>query len=221
MTQIAIDGPAGSGKSTVAKILARKLGYIYLDTGAMYRAVTYHALLKNIDLACESALRNLVDDIVISFEGERVLVNGLDCTDAIRTPEVTKNVSKVAMDAYVRQQMVARQQTIAGEQSVIMDGRDIGTHVLPKAPYKFFLVASSRERARRRLIDFNANGYQMSLDEMVEDIERRDKLDSEREHAPLKQAHDAILIDTTQLDIEGVVLKIMSYIHLDEKSVSS
>lgn len=219
MTQIAIDGPAGSGKSTVAKILARKLGYIYLDTGAMYRAVTYHALLENIDLACKSALQKLVDQITISFVGERVFINGLDCTDAIRTPEVTKDVSKVAMDAYVRQQMVARQQAIAGEENVIMDGRDIGTHVLPKASYKFFLVASSEERARRRLVDFDASGYQMTLGEMIEDIERRDKLDSEREHAPLKQASDAILIDTTQLDIEGVILKIMSYIHQKEKSV--
>jgi len=219
LTQIAIDGPAGSGKSTVAKILAQKLGYIYLDTGAMYRAVTYHALLANTDMESKDALKKLVDQIEIKFVGERVFANGSDCTEAIRTPDVTKNVSKVAMDAYVRRQMVARQQAIAGEENVIMDGRDIGTHVLPNASYKFFLIASSEERAKRRLADFGAQGYQMSLSEMIEDIERRDKLDSEREHAPLKQAVDAILIDTTQLDIEGVVFKIMSYMHLEEEGV--
>ena len=208
--QIAIDGPAGSGKSTVAKIIAQKLNITYLDTGAMYRAVTFQALKESLDLNDSASLKALVDQIVLEISLDEIKVNGVDCTDAIRTPEVTQNVSYVAKDAYVREKMVDLQQKIAGNQSVVMDGRDIASHVLPNAKFKYFLVASSEERAKRRIVDLKAKGFDVSLQEMIEDIEARDKIDQEREAAPLKQAPDAVLIDTTKLTIDQVVAKIIN-----------
>lgn len=208
--QIAIDGPAGSGKSTVAKIIAQKLNITYLDTGAMYRAVTFQALKESLDLNDSASLKALVDQIVLEISLDEIKVNGVDCTDAIRTPEVTQNVSYVAKDAYVREKMVDLQQKIAGNQSVVMDGRDIASHVLPNAKFKYFLVASSEERAKRRIVDLKAKGFDVSLQEMIEDIEARDKIDQEREAAPLKQAPDAVLIDTTKLTIDQVVTKIIN-----------
>ncbi len=211
--QIAIDGPAGSGKSTVAKIIAKKMNIVYLDTGAMYRAVTYNALKAKINLEDDLALRKIVDHICIDFEQEKVLIDHQNCTDEIRTPEVTNHVSIVARNAYVRSQMVIRQREIAKGKSVVMDGRDIGTCVLPQADFKFFLIASAEERAKRRLADFEAKGHKMSLEKMITEIECRDKIDSEREVAPLKMATDAIKIDTTALNIEQVVNTILEYVH--------
>ena len=208
--QIAIDGPAGSGKSTVAKIVAERLNITYLDTGAMYRAVTFEAINKGIDLNDSEALKHLVDQIDLKITFDSICVNGVDCTEAIRTPEVTQNVSYVAKDAYVRAKMVALQQKIAGNQSVVMDGRDIATHVLPNAPYKYFLVATSIERAKRRIIDLKAKGFNITIEEMVADIEARDRIDQERETAPLVQAEDAKLIDTTSLKIDDVVQCILA-----------
>ncbi|GAU76991.1 (d)CMP kinase [Fusibacter sp. 3D3] len=214
--QIAIDGPAGSGKSTVAKIVAERLNITYLDTGAMYRAVTLEALNKHIDLNDSQALRVLVDQLDLQITVDRIRVNGVDCTEAIRTPAVTQNVSYVAKDAYVRAQMVALQQKIAGNQSVVMDGRDIATHVLPNAAYKYFLVAAIKERAKRRILDLKAKGFDNTIEEMMAEIEARDKIDQERETAPLVQAKDAKCIDTTALTIENVVQYILEDVKKDQ-----
>lgn len=210
--QIAVDGPAGSGKSTVAKAIAKKLNITYMDTGAMYRAVTWFALEEKLELENSKALKDAVDRIDLKITPTQIFVSGIDVSEAIRMPEVSRNVSVVSMDAYVRERMVALQRKIASGQSVIMDGRDIGTVVLPDANYKFFLVADPRERAMRRLLELEAKGVVSSLDEMTEEIIRRDKLDSSRDVSPLRKADDAIEIDTTHLTIQGVVDKILSYI---------
>lgn len=210
--QIAVDGPAGSGKSTVAKAIAKKLNITYMDTGAMYRAVTWFALEEKLELENSKALKDAVDRIDLKITPTQIFVSGIDVSEAIRMPEVSRNVSVVSMDAYVRERMVALQRKIASGQSVIMDGRDIGTVVLPDANYKFFLVADPKERAMRRLLELEAKGVISSLDEMTEEIIRRDKLDSSRDVSPLRKADDAIEIDTTHLTIQGVVDKILSYI---------
>jgi len=218
--QIAIDGPAGSGKSTVAKIIAERLGITYLDTGAMYRAVTLFAIEKGIELKENVYLNEIVDTVSIDFVDHQVLVNGINCSKDIRSERVTKWVSLVSKDPYVRREMVIQQRKIAEGKSVVMDGRDIGTQVLPDAKYKFFLVADINERAKRRLDEQNkqkdAHHSIQSLEEMIEEINRRDIIDSNREIAPLKQAKDAILIDTTAIDIEKVVQKIIEHIDLSE-----
>lgn len=213
--QIAIDGPAGSGKSTVAKLISKRMNITYLDTGAMYRAVTWFALREAIDLADSNALKSLVDRMQLEIKQQSIRVNDEEVTEAIREPIISRNVSVVSMDAYVRSEMVALQRKIASNQPVIMDGRDIGTVVLPNAQYKFFLVADPMERAKRRRIELLDKGYETSLEQLFQEIVLRDKLDSEREVAPLKKAEDAIEIDTTHLDIEGVVSKILSYINLE------
>lgn len=212
--QIAVDGPAGSGKSTVAKRIAEKLNITYLDTGAMYRAVTYKALESKIDLNDVSALKNVVDQMTIQFNQNRIEVDGRDVSEAIRTQNVTLNVSLVSADAYVRAEMVKRQQAIAKGQAVIMDGRDIGTTVLPNAPYKFFLVADPRERARRRLAELTEKGFTGDLEEIVADIIRRDTFDSNREVSPLKKAEDAIEIDTTHMAIDEVIEEILKAVKI-------
>jgi cytidylate kinase len=210
---IAIDGPAAAGKSTVAKMVAKRLSYIYIDTGAMYRALTYRALQQGIELDDEQALISLLKDTYIelrpSHEGQLVLVNGEDVTNVIRSKEVTNAVSFVAKHPLVREEMVARQRALAKNGGVVMDGRDIGTHVLPNAEVKVFLKASVEERARRRHKENIARGFPSDLETLKKEIARRDQLDSEREVAPLKKAEDAIEIDTTSLSIEEVVERIM------------
>lgn len=210
--QIAIDGPAGSGKSTVAKEIAKRLEITYLDTGAMYRAITLAAIRQNVDLQDADDLKAIVDAIDLDITPTHFYIGSEDVTDAIRTPEVTRNVSFVSMDSYVRARMVALQQKIASDKSVIMDGRDIGTVVLPLANYKFFLVADPVERAKRRKLELDVKGYETTLEKLTQEIIARDKLDSEREVSPLKRAEDAIEIDTTYLSIEEVIQKILTYI---------
>ena len=206
---IAIDGPAAAGKSTVAKILAEDYSYLYIDTGAMYRALTYKVLKKNEDLENEAAVKEILSDahieLVPSESGQLVYVNGENVTEQIRSHEVTNSVSIAAKHASVREEMVKRQQDMAVNGRVVMDGRDIGTHVLPNAEVKIFLRASVTERAKRRHEENLSKGFTSDLAQLELEIERRDKLDSEREVAPLKKAEDAVEIDTTSLSIQGVV----------------
>lgn len=203
--QIAVDGPAGSGKSTVAKKIAKALGIVYLDTGAMYRALTYLTLKMGLNPQSEEDMETLLSTMVLEMAPESVTINNEDVTTKIRTPEISRNVSAVAMHLCVRESMKHLQRQIASEQSVIMDGRDIGTNVLPDAPYKFFLVATVEERAKRRFKELEESGYKTDLESLKKEILTRDQLDSEREHAPLLRASDAKLIDTTGLTIDEVV----------------
>lgn len=213
---IAIDGPAAAGKSTVAKIVAKKLSYIYIDTGAMYRALTFKALLNEADLEDELNLYNLLMNTNIelrpSEQGQLVFVDGRDVSMDIRTNEVTNNVSVVSMHKLVREELVKRQQQFASNGGVVMDGRDIGTHVLPKAEVKVFLLASVDERANRRHSENLQKGFESDLEQLKQEIALRDKMDSEREISPLKKAEDAIELDTTSLSIDEVVEKIMSLV---------
>lgn len=211
---IAIDGPAAAGKSTVAKIVAEKLGYIYIDTGAMYRALTLEAINKDIDLDDEISLENVLNNINIDLEqannGQRVIVNGTDVTSKIRSPKVTNSVSHIAKHPNIRKEMVLRQQVFAQEQNIVMDGRDIGTHVLPNANIKFFLIASAEERARRRYEENIKNNIPTNLEKLKQEIEERDQMDSKREVSPLIKASDAIELDTTKLTIHQVVERILT-----------
>lgn len=220
---IAIDGPAAAGKSTVAKIVADKLGYIYIDTGAMYRAVTFQAIREDINLEDEVSLQQLVEKMDIDLriannQTQHVYINDEDVTEQIRTHEVTNNVSIVAKHKHVREEMVARQRVLAKRGGVVMDGRDIGTHVLPDAEVKVFLLASVDERADRRHAENLSKGFESDLEKLKEEIARRDKLDSEREIAPLQKAEDAKEIDTTSLNIDQVVGKIMDLVHQYEET---
>ncbi|MBU8907223.1 (d)CMP kinase [Desertibacillus haloalkaliphilus] len=213
---VAIDGPAGAGKSTVAKLVAKNLSYIYIDTGAMYRALTYCALDRDVDLEDESTLSDLLDKIDITLtasEGEtNVLVNQKDVTNDIRTAEVTNAVSVVSSHKRVREEMVRRQQKLAQGGGTVLDGRDIGTHVLPDAEVKVFLTASVSERAKRRHQENLAKGYPSNLDQLMEEIKLRDERDSNREFAPLKKATDAVEIDSTSLTIDEVVDSILNLV---------
>lgn len=216
---IAIDGPASAGKSTIAKKVAEQLGYIYLDTGAMYRTLTYAALSNEVDLQDEEALHTLLKGIRITFltaenEMQRVFLNDEDVTDSIRSEEVTQNVSLVSSFAKVREEMVARQKSIARSGGVVMDGRDIGTVVLPDAEVKIFMTATAEERALRRYKENIANGMTTSLEELTEDMKRRDHLDSTRSVSPLKKAEDAIVLDSTHLEIDEVVKQILGIIEV-------
>ena len=215
--QIAIDGPAGAGKSTVAKIAAEKLQYTYIDTGAMYRALTLKALRTNTDLTSEQAiatlLKNSTIELVPTENGQRVLLDGEDVSEEIRFPAISANVSKVAAHAAMREVMVALQHDMAARGGVVMDGRDIGTAVLPHAELKVFMSATVEERARRRFEDNNNRGIESSIEQLQQEIALRDKLDSEREASPLVQAADAIFLDTTALSIDeaaNAILKLAS-----------
>ena len=213
--QIAIDGPASSGKSTVAKIIAKDFGYTYLDTGAMYRAATYIALRNQISPDEPSQLLELLEQYPISFgraeTGEQlVFVGDVDVTNPIRENEVTNAVSAFAAIPAVREKLVALQQEIARQGGIVMDGRDIGTVVLPQAELKIFLVASVDERAERRYKENLSKGIETDLETLKEEIAARDYKDSHRETSPLKQAEDSIYLDTTVLSILEVVEKIKS-----------
>jgi len=206
---IAVDGPAGAGKSTVSKICASKLGYTYIDTGAMYRAVALKVLQsgKPVD---DSLIVDVTRDIRIELdESARVFLDGREVTTQIRTPEVSRTASLVAKVGYVRQKLTELQRQMASRGNVIMDGRDIGTQVLPNADLKIFLTATVAERARRRFDELKAKGHAADLAQIETEITLRDKQDSEREIAPLAQAEDAILLDTTRLTIDEVVAEIL------------
>lgn len=206
---IAIDGPASSGKSTVAKIIANDLGFIYTDTGAMYRGITYMALKTGCALNDELAIATLVDQYPITFKlgtnGQSVFVGSEEVTEAIRQPAVTNAVSEVSAHAAVRKKLVEQQQAIAVNGGVVMDGRDIGTAVLPQAEVKIFLVASVEERAARRFKENQQKGIDTTFEVLKEEIQQRDYVDSHRAVSPLKQAADAVRIDTSGMSIEAVV----------------
>ena len=210
---VAIDGPAGAGKSTVAKLAAKELGYTYIDTGAMYRAVAWKTLQRKADVT-DALILGVVKDIDVRLAYKdgvtQVFVDGQEITGEIRTPEVSHIVSQVAALGPVREKMVDLQRQMATEGGVLMDGRDIATHVLPNADVKIFLTASIEERAQRRWKEMKEKGYDMSLEELQKDIAARDKADSEREISPLVQADDATLLDTTGLSIDGVVARILA-----------
>ncbi|WP_026676933.1 (d)CMP kinase [Fictibacillus gelatini] len=215
--KIAIDGPAGAGKSTVAKLVADQLSYIYIDTGAMYRALTYKALLTRVDVHNEEELAHLLKNSMIELKVQNsrqaVILDGKDVTDEIRTADVTNNVSFVAKCQTVREEMVKRQQLLARGGGVVMDGRDIGTHVMPDAEVKVFLVASVEERARRRFEENKLKGFEADFEQLKEEIALRDKRDSEREYAPLKKAEGAIELDTTSMTIQDVVNAILHLVN--------
>lgn len=211
--RIAIDGPAAAGKSTIAKMTAAKLGYTYIDTGAMYRALTFKAIEERIAVEDGERLCELLHQIEIhlvpSTDIQSVLVDGIDITEAIRSRAVTANVSAVATHAEVRHLMVEKQRILASNGvGVVMDGRDIGTAVLPDAELKIFMTASVEERAKRRFIEDKSRGITTSLERLMSEISDRDRADSERIESPLRQAEDAILIDTTSMTIEEVAEKI-------------
>lgn len=211
---IAIDGPASSGKSTVAKIVANKLELIYIDTGAMYRTIAYEALKRNVSLQDEKGINELAKTIRITFQnttnGQRVYSNEIDVTDAIRETDVTNSVSEVAAYSDVRKELVEQQRKMAKNAGVVMDGRDIGTVVLPQADVKVFLVASVDARAMRRYKENQQKGIDTPLETLTNEIEVRDYKDSNRKVSPLLQAKDALLLDTTSLGIEEVVKEIIS-----------
>lgn len=209
---IAVDGPAGAGKSTIAKIIADKLNINYIDTGAMYRAVTYKVLQNNVDTNDEQAIIDIAKSSDIDFKDNNIYLDGKILKEEIRTPEVSNNVSNVAQIKEVRYLMVDVQREIGNRNSVILDGRDIGSYVFPNADYKFFLNASPKERGERRYKELIKKGYETTLEEVIKDVIRRDEIDSNREFAPLVKADDAIEIDTTGKSIDGVVEDVISKI---------
>ncbi|MDN7244068.1 (d)CMP kinase [Planococcus shenhongbingii] len=211
--QIALDGPAAAGKSTIAKIVAEQLGYIYIDTGAMYRAITLKALNEGIDLSSNEEAGKLLADTEIDLQpsenGQLVFLDNKDVTEDIRSQHVTKAVSEMAAHESVRTQMVKLQQQLAEERGVVMDGRDIGTDVLPAAKLKVFMSATVEERARRRFEENKKRSIHTPIDELQAEIAKRDKMDSEREVSPLRQAEDAIFLDTTFLTIREAAAEIL------------
>lgn len=206
---VAIDGPSGAGKSTLSKALAKRTGYLNIDTGAMYRSVALLVNRLQIDLADERALQDLCRDLSIEFvretEQERVVVNGEDVTQQIRTPEISLLTAKVAACPVVREAMVRLQRTLGEAGGVVLEGRDIGTVVFPQAQVKFFLSATAEERGRRRYDELRVKGVEVDLQQTIAEVSARDAADSAREHAPLKRAEDAVDIDSTSMTIEQVL----------------
>lgn len=215
--KIAIDGPASSGKSTIAKLLADEFQLVYVDTGAMYRTLTYLALKNNVEVNDEKRLAALLKETEITFKrnknSQEVFANEENVTEAIRQNDVTNNVSIVSSFPKVREELVHRQQIIAEQSGVVMDGRDIGTVVLPNADVKIFLVASVGERAERRYLENKEKGIESNFDRLKQEIIDRDEYDTNRKESPLKQAEDAVRLDTTSLSIPEVVKKCKEIIH--------
>lgn len=222
--QVAIDGPASAGKSTVAKIIAQKLNFTYIDTGAMYRASTWLARERKLSYSDEKGILAAIDKEKIELKSEngqqKVFAGDKDISQDIRTPDISAHVSQVSALAGIRAKMVSLQRQMAGQMNVVMDGRDIGTTVLPAADVKIFLVASAHSRAQRRMLDFKERGIKtnQSLEEIEQDIAERDYKDSHRKISPLKKALDAIEIDTTSMTIDQVVNAILSEIKKSQKN---
>lgn len=213
---VAIDGPSGSGKSTVAKCLAGKLGYMYIDTGAMYRAVALQAKRDNIDINDSAALIRLCESVKLEFVpdngGLRTILNGEDVSEAIRTPEMSMAASDISARKEVRQALLSLQRRMGENGGVVLEGRDVGTVIFPNAEAKFFLDASLEERGKRRYKELAAKGMNVSLEQTVEDVRKRDINDSSREIAPLKMADDAVLVDSTNIGVEEVVGKMIEVV---------
>ena len=210
---IAIDGPAAAGKSTIAKRVAKLLGLVYIDTGAMYRAFTYAVLKRGIDPEDEKASCSIIPEVKIELcEDGRVLCNGEDVTRVIREPKVSGNVSYIASYKDIRLALVDMQRDMAKTVSVVMDGRDIGTYVLPDAEVKIFQIASVEKRAERRYIENQEKGIETSLEDVIEDVRKRDYIDSHRAFAPLKKADDAIELDTSDLTIDESVEAVLKIV---------
>ena len=203
---ITIDGPAGSGKSSTAKRVAEALDYVFLDSGAMYRAVTWSVLQNGADPFNETASKRAAENADIHFErdetGQRVFLNGQDITEAIRTPEVTNNIAPVAANPAVRSVLAQKQKEIVAHDNIVAQGRDMGTVVFKDAELKIYMVASIKERARRRQKELHAKNIAVNFDDLVQEIEQRDKSDSNRQHGALKQAEDAVLLDTSTLTLD-------------------
>ena len=211
---IAIDGPSASGKSTTAKGVAEKLGITHLDTGAMYRTVTWGLKKEAIYPSDDKKVRDFLKDLEIYFDpSNHIWLNGKDVSVEIRTGDISSRVSAVSAIPEVREKMVKIQRQIAGKKDCVLEGRDIGTVVFPNAEYKFFLVADTEIRAKRRLLDLERIGESSTLAELIDDIERRDAIDSSRDHSPLLQAEDAISIDTSHLTINEQINKIVNLIN--------
>ena len=217
MSSIAIDGPAGAGKSSIAKALSKRLGYIYIDTGAMYRAVALFFVENNISDGTDSRIESLLDKLEISIKYEdgaqKVILNGEDVTDKLRLEEIGKLASKFSAIGSVREKLVALQRKLAQKENVVMDGRDIGTVVLPNADLKIYLSASSKVRAKRRYLELLEKGHtDLDINEIEDEIIKRDDADMNREISPLKQADDAYYLDSSDMTLEEVVSKILSMV---------
>ena len=210
---IAIDGPAGAGKSTIAKALAKELGYYYVDTGAIYRTVAYFMDLIGISPKDVDGVNRYIDEVTVEIEydedgAQHMFMNEIDVTNDIRTQDISQKASLISAHAVVRDVLLDMQRDVANKHNVIMDGRDIGTVVLPRADVKIFLTASAEVRAKRRHLELQAKGSKDSFEKVLAEIKQRDHQDSTREIAPLKQAKDAVLVDTSDMDIETVVAHI-------------
>lgn len=217
---IAVDGPAGAGKSTISRAVAKKLGFIYVDTGAMYRACALYAIENGLEMSAEGLEKELDKikiDIRYTDAGQRIYLCGRDVSERIREPDVSIGASDIATIPQVRIKLVELQRELARGNNVIMDGRDIGTYVLPDADVKIFLTASVEERARRRFDELKAKAVQADFEQVRRDMQYRDKNDSEREFAPLRRAEDAVLIDTTELDFDAAVEAVLGAVASSQK----
>lgn len=214
---VAIDGPAGAGKSTIAKRLAKELGYMYVDTGAIYRTVAYFFDLWGVSPKDIDGINRYIDELNVGIEYDEdgvqhMIMNGLDVTEDIRTPDISQKASVIAAHAIVREVLLDMQRDVAKQYNVIMDGRDIGSVVLPKATVKIFLTASPEVRAKRRTEELLAKGQKVNYEKILKDIQQRDYQDTHREIAPLKMCRDSVKVDTSELDIDGVVAAIREII---------
>ena len=214
---VAIDGPGGAGKSTIAKRLAKELGFYYVDTGAIYRTVAYFLDLLGISPKDVDGVERYIDELTIEIEYDEdglqhMIMNGMDVSDDIRTPEISMKASDVSAHAVVREMLLDMQRDVAKKHNVIMDGRDIATVVLPRAQVKIFLTASAEVRAQRRFEELQAKGKKDSYEQVLKELQKRDYQDTHREIAPLKRAKDSIVVDTSELDIDGVVAAIRAIV---------
>jgi len=211
---ITIDGPSGAGKSTVSKLLAKKLGYKYLDTGALYRAVAWKIKKENADMEDEKNLCTILEKIDITLNGDKIIVDGIDVTSAIRSPEIGELSSKASARPVVRENLFTLQREFGLKGNVVIEGRDTGTVIFPEAENKFFLDANIEERARRRHKELKEKAVEVDLDKTIEALNKRDKRDSTRENSPLKRTGDMTYIDTSNLSVEEVVSKIIGMLKI-------